>query len=414
MDSGRSALPLEGLRVLGITPTPTHPTVAGNRARCRALLDRLESLGATIRLVHVGHEAGDLTAMHAHWSGGAVGLPFSYPPPRHARWNKFARRCRDHLRLPVPDREDVDDWCDPANAAPLRREVDEFRPHAVLMVYFWNSRLLDGLPSNVLRVLDAQDVFTDRNARMRAARIPMQWFSVPRHEEQRGLDRFDVVLAIQENEAAFYRSLTRRPVVTVGHLLPIIDAGPPSRSPRLLVVGSDNPINVDGVNWFVRDVWPRVLAARPDAWLRVVGRVCAHVPPAPNVTLEGTLDDLLGAYTGAALVVSPLRGGTGLKIKAVEALAAGRVVISTPSAAEGLEAAEGNGLIVTGDEEAMASAVEGLLSDPDRLASLSAAAAAFAGAWNDRYAAAFDDIFKPLVSADTGFPLDAPAASPRT
>ena len=271
--------------MLAITPTPTHPTIAGNRARITALLDRLESLGASVRLIHIGHEQGDAEAMRAHWNAGAVEFPFTYPPQRHRHWNRFARRCRHYLRLPLRTREDVDDWCDPANAGPLRKEVEAFEPHAVIMVYFWNSLLLEGLPRHILRVLDAQDVFTDRNERMRQARIPMQWFSVPRAEEQRGLDRFDVILAIQENEAAFYRSLTDRPVVTVGHLLPVADLGPPPPAPAVLIIGSDNPINIDGVRWFLDDVWPRVLARVPDATLQIVGRVCAHVPPATNVTL---------------------------------------------------------------------------------------------------------------------------------
>ena len=404
---------LDGLRVLAITPTPTHPTIAGNRARITALLDRLESLGATVRLVHIGHERGDPEAMRAHWSAGAVELPFSYPPQRHRHWNRFARRCRHYLRLPLRTREDVDDWCDPANAEPLRREVEAFQPHAVVMVYFWNSLLLDGLPPHILRVLDAQDVFTDRNERMRQARIPMQWFSVPRSEEKRGLDRFDVILAIQENEAAFYRSLTDRPVVTVGHLLPVAEAGPPPRTPTVLIIGSDNPINVDGVRWFLSDVWPRVLAQVPDASLRVVGRVCAHLPPATNMTLAGTVDDLQAVYADAAMVVSPLRGGTGLKIKSIEALAAGRVVVSTASAAEGLEDAVGKGLVVAADASEMASEIVMLLRDPDRVAALSLTATEFARAWNARSTDAFDRIFTPLIGGSTAVP-QARAAGARS
>ena len=120
-DSGR---PFDGLRVLAISPTPTHPTTAGNRVRFRALLDRLQDLGATVRLVHIAHEPGDSVAMQAHWtSGGATVLPFQFPPPRHARWNRFAERCRRIVGLPVPDRADVDDWYDRATGPRIAEEV---------------------------------------------------------------------------------------------------------------------------------------------------------------------------------------------------------------------------------------------------------------------------------------------------
>ena len=276
------------------------------------------------------------------------------------------------------------------------------------MLYFWNSLLLDGLAPNILKVLDAQDVFTDRNKRMEEAGIPMKWFSVPRQQEKRGLDRFDVIVAIQEHEAQFYRALTKRPVVTVGHLLAVASVGPPPVIPQLLIVASDNPINIDGVRWFLQDVWPGILTLRPDAMLRIVGRVCAHLAPSSHVLLEGALDDLLPVYAAASIVINPLRGGTGLKIKGAEALGAGRVVVSTPSAAVGLEEAIGHGLMVATDAHEMVAIIDGLLSDRDTLCKLSAAAALFAREWNDRFAQSFDAVFLPLVAGDDPDPPREP------
>ena len=62
--TGRS--PLAGLRVLAVSPVPTHPATAGNRVRPLALLDRLERLGAIVRLVRIKHEPGDVDMMKVH------------------------------------------------------------------------------------------------------------------------------------------------------------------------------------------------------------------------------------------------------------------------------------------------------------------------------------------------------------
>ncbi len=385
-----------GLRILGVTPTPTHPTTAGNRARYCALLDRLQAGGATVRLIHVDHEAGDAAAMAVHWRGGFRRVPFTQPEPQHARWNRFARRVRNRLGIPLSERQDVDDWYDPAIAAAVREEVAEFRPHALLMLYLWFSAALDVVPPNVLRVLDAQDVFTDRAERMARAGVAQDWFSVPRREEARALDRFDLVLAIQEEEAQHYRALSSTPVVTVSHFLPTLARAPLTSAPKVLIVGSDNVVNIHGLRWFLAAVWPDVIAARPDARLVVVGRVGAHITPAPSLDIVGVLDDVRSAYERCALVINPLQGGTGLKIKGAEALAAGRVVISTVSAAIGLESAEGHGLVTCRSAPEMASSIVKLLNDAPELARLSEAAREFTVEWNARNAAAFDEVFSRL------------------
>lgn len=389
-------LPLHDVRVLAISPTPTHPTTAGNRARYRALLERLQARGATVRLLHVTHEAGDLPSMEANWSGGARQIAFCLPPARHEHWNRFAHRCWKYLSIPVPSRVDVDDWYDKGLGTTIDAEVATFRPDVVVMMYFWYSAALASMPSGIRRVLDAQDVFTDRNARMRASGIEQAWYSVSAREEARGLDRFDVVLAIQEHEAEHYRALTKVPVVTVGHFLPLLECGPVSPDPTLLIIGSDNDVNVHGVNWFLREVWPAVRAQRPDAMLRLVGRICDKVPPTTGVEMLGVVSDLAGCYSQCAMVVNPLQGGTGLKIKGAEALGAGRVVISTPVAALGLEAAFDAGIVVCATPRAMQDAILQLLADRRTLHALSESARTFARSWNDRYERRFDQVFAPL------------------
>ena len=399
------ARPFTGLRVLGITPTPTHPATAGNRVRCKALLDRLEALGATVRLVHIAHEPGDDAAMRLHWSrGGFVSVPFRQPRPRYARLNRALRALRRITGITIQERRDVDDWCDPATAPAIHHEVETFQPHAIVMVYIWNSALLEGLPRDVVRVLDAQDVFTNRDERMRAAGVAQNWFSVSAVEEARGVSRFDVVLAIQEQEAGHYRAMTAGKVVTVGHFLPEFDTGPVSRHACLLIVASDNAVNVDGVQWFLREVWPLVHAARPDAEVRIAGRVCQLLTPAPGVSLLGAVDDLVPLYTQSRIVVNPLRGGTGLKIKGAEALAAGRPVLSTPSAAEGLESAVGSGLVIAHDAASMASAAVSLLHDDGEAERLGAAARQFAARWNRLQHAAFDEVFTAIDPSARAWP----------
>ena len=114
--------------------------------------------------------------------------------------------------------------------------------------------------------------------------------------------------------------------------------------------------------------------------------------------LCGVVDDLCPVYSGSSLVLNPLRGGTGLKIKGAEALGAGRAVVSTPSAAQGLERALERGLVVSKSAPKMASTVLSLLSDGVALVLLRQRAREFAVEWNAAQTGRFDTVFDDVPS----------------
>jgi glycosyltransferase involved in cell wall biosynthesis len=126
--------------------------------------------------------------------------------------------------------------------------------------------------------------------------------------------------------------------------------------------------NVDGVNHFVRDIWPRIAEAHPEASLKIIG----HRPPpsllqlaAPRVEITGFVSDLRPHLAAAAAVVVPLRLGGGTRLKIVEAMAMGKPIVSTTLGAEGIEAVAGRDILVADEPAAFAEAVGRLLVDPN-------------------------------------------------
>jgi len=101
------------------------------------------------------------------------------------------------------------------------------------------------------------------------------------------------------------------------------------------------PHNDDGLRSFLTDVWPRALALRPDARLRVFGKEPSPALSAlaakfsDSVTLEGYVVNLADVLSSAAALVNPLRFGSGVKLKVIEALAMGLPVVSTTVGADG-------------------------------------------------------------------------------
>jgi polysaccharide biosynthesis protein PslH len=147
------------------------------------------------------------------------------------------------------------------------------------------------------------------------------------------------------------------------------EADPPADGRTVLFFGllSTFP-NIDGVQFLMREIWPRISAARPEARCKVVG---ARPPDwlsamaGPRVEVTGLVGDLRPHLASAAVVVVPLRLGSGTRLKIVEAMAMAKAVVSTRLGAEGIEAVPGREIEIADEPGAFASAVVRILDDPD-------------------------------------------------
>lgn len=104
--------------------------------------------------------------------------------------------------------------------------------------------------------------------------------------------------------------------------------------------------NREGFDWFVREVWPQVRRAVPDAELHLVGKLSDEAlkrqwSQTPGVHCLGRVDDLQAAYESALFTVAPLFSGGGTNIKVIESLAFGRCCVVTPHAIKGFENLDG-------------------------------------------------------------------------
>jgi sugar transferase (PEP-CTERM/EpsH1 system associated) len=124
--------------------------------------------------------------------------------------------------------------------------------------------------------------------------------------------------------------------------------------------------NVDGAEWFVREILPRVRERCPAAIFRIVGaapvaRVLA-LRAEPGVEVTGSVLDVRPYLASAAVVVAPLRIARGIQNKVLEGLAAGRPVVATPDALDGIAARPGLEILVGADAATFATAVADVLT----------------------------------------------------
>jgi glycosyltransferase involved in cell wall biosynthesis len=135
------------------------------------------------------------------------------------------------------------------------------------------------------------------------------------------------------------------------------------------------PPNVDGILWFIHQVYPHIRTKRPKAIFDVVG---ARPPQeildlsgnGTGVNVTGYVTDPTPYRQQAGVMVVPLRAGGGMRVKILEALAQGLPIVSTTLGCEGIAVTHGRDILIADTPHDFAKAVLRLLDNPQFAAEL--------------------------------------------
>ena len=210
--------------------------------------------------------------------------------------------------------------------------------------------------------------------------------------ERNQLNQYDLLLPITDRDAGQFTSMGHR---GQAHVLPIgLDAGAePSydsyaNKPSLHFIGSlDWLPNLEGLDWFLNDVWPQLTRRFPELEFHVAGR---NMPPRlralrlRNVFVHGEVESSRDFVSDHSISIVPLLSGGGMRAKILEAMALGRVVISTTVGLEGIAAKHRRDLFVADTPNQYVEAVADCLGRGRKLERIGRAAAAQFQARYDR------------------------------
>lgn len=204
---------------------------------------------------------------------------------------------------------------------------------------------------------------------------------------ERRLSRlFDGVITVSEDDSRYARAHYGLENVR-GHVPTGVDVE--SFSPRKEITDGQAVIgflgsmdwlaNIQAVAFFVREIYPRIKRALPEARFVVIGRnppkSISDLPGSDaSITVTGSVDDVRPHLKRCDLMVVPLLTGGGTRIKILEAMAMGVPVVSTAIGAEGLELESGTHLEIADEAGEFADLTVALLSDVQRRRRLADAA----------------------------------------
>ncbi len=203
------------------------------------------------------------------------------------------------------------------------------------------------------------------------ARATAPRFAEVEKEMARNLDAHVAVSSRDADQIRTWNSAAKVRAIDNGVDVSQFPEGPDGNPKRVLFVGAmDYHANVEGAQWFVREIWPQVLAAQPDLKLTLAGRDPApavrDLAAAKGVEVTGTLPTVAPYYRDAIVSVVPLLVGGGSRLKILESLAARVPVVSTSLGAEGLAVRAGEHLEIADSSAEFARAVISLCGDAAR------------------------------------------------
>jgi glycosyltransferase involved in cell wall biosynthesis len=358
-----------------LAPEPPYPLHGGGAYRSASLLHYLAQFSRP-DLILIS-ESGKPALLPE----GLVGNQYVVPLPHHSKalLERYRRNASRAVRgvPPLIDRLS-------GLESEIGRLIEGQHYDLGIIEHFWCAPYVDLLAEVcgkvVLDLHNVESVLHQRCASFSRGVVAMghrRFAEASRRLESLLLPRFDTVLAASEADAQRVRTLAPTAHVQVyPNAFPLVPVSCQTERGQEVLVFSGNfeyHPNIDAVRFLTEEIWPEVRRRHPQLRLRLVGRGNGSIrhllgSELGGIEVTGPVDDAFSEIAEATIVIAPLRIGSGTRLKIIEGWAAGRPVVATVLAAEGLDARDGENIRLAGGQEADASsfvaAIDQLLSDP--------------------------------------------------
>jgi glycosyltransferase involved in cell wall biosynthesis len=170
---------------------------------------------------------------------------------------------------------------------------------------------------------------------------------LPRHAEQ--------IIAIPNGVDTAYYEMKRKP----------------ASERNLLFVGNfRHTPNIEGIMYFLKDIWPLMKQRIPDVKLYIIGQkppeMLRELEKSEPIVVTDFVEDLREYYNRCAVFIAPIRVGSGTRLKILEAMAAGIPVVSTTVGAEGIKGVDGRHIFIADTPEAFTAKTYELITNAEK------------------------------------------------
>ena len=205
---------------------------------------------------------------------------------------------------------------------------------ACIINYYWLSKLL--VKTHIRRkAIMTHDSFTFNNLRNNIK----SFFNLMPNEEAKALQRCPFIFAMQKEEQIFFQRLAPQNKVLLSYCNYHFINLPKINNHNIVMLSGSFYANKNGVDWFIKEVFPLILNDFPDCRLKIGGALCnviGNYKNHPNIDLIGLVDNAIDLYKLGDVAINPTYQGTGLKIKTFESIAYNKITIVHPHSTIGI------------------------------------------------------------------------------
>ncbi|MFI5164284.1 MAG: glycosyltransferase family 4 protein [Bacteroidia bacterium] len=191
-----------------------------------------------------------------------------------------------------------------------------------------------------------------------------------RNYEISRLNKYDLMTSVTERDAQMLKSF--------GCELPIhVCPAPydetvlkPDKSkiefPSLFFIGAlDWMPNLEGLEWFLKNVWQKISGQFPDLKFYIAGRNANQIKleEQKNIVIVGEVDNAYDFMNSKGIMIVPLFSGSGIRVKIIEGMALGKTIISTSLGAEGIPCKDGQNILIADTPEAFAEKISKCINE---------------------------------------------------
>lgn len=244
----------------------------------------------------------------------------------------------------------------------LRKKFKEMRASRkysfILISYAYWAALADLIGDDTVKIIDLHDFITLSNFMLTNRRDKLgRMFE----GETNAIIKYDYAFSISEEETLMLSQFCpRTEFLDIPVFFPRRFQSGKNFEFDVLFIGSDNQFNIDGMNWFMDNVYHLL---SPSVRIVVVGKISEQIDKKDNITIIPHVASTDEIYKKVKLSICPLQAGTGLKVKVIESLSYGIPVITTDWGLRGILQKKNNGCLLANSGNDFAKAIDTVLSD---------------------------------------------------
>lgn len=315
------------MNILVVSPIYTNPTIAGSSKCILDYCELLKNMHHNVYFLYVGKKITEPDQKtREQWGDNFYCL-------YQNRIEYYLSRCIYHFCTKILRYYPLDYYIIFRLHKKIRKIETLLHCDSVITNYPWTSFILKYFKCRI-KAIFTHDCFTNKQQR-----VGFPIYSLSASSEAKALSRSNLILSIQQNESIFFNYLAPNITCKTVFSSVVYHNTLLQNNFNVLYIAANNKLNYQGIYHFLKDIFPPLAKKYPFLHVMIAGNICKSLNDFSGqkwLTLLGRVDNIDEFYNNGDIVINPTEKGTGLKIKTLEAISYGKVVISSPHSTEGL------------------------------------------------------------------------------